>query len=24
MLGSKRLFPKLSDPPRVKSQLVWL
>ena len=24
MLGGKRLFPNLSDPPRVKSQLVWL
>src|SRR5262249_5206493 len=24
MLGGKRLFPKTSDPPRVKSQLVWL
>jgi hypothetical protein len=24
MLGGKRLSPKLSDPPRVKSQLVWL
>src|SRR5262249_32993311 len=23
MLGGKRLSPKLSDPPRVKSQLVW-
>jgi len=23
MLGGKRLFPKLSDPPRVKSHLVW-
>src|SRR5262249_29029189 len=23
MLGGKRLFPKLSDPPRVKSDLVW-